>query len=231
MYEDVLARVPLFQNLSAASRQALEQEVRSLTVHRGQVVFRTGDQANGLYVILQGKVKLTKPSRQTQGVGATRESLLTLLGPAEVFGELSVVDGGQRNTTATAMLDCRLLHVPREQILRLMEEHHDLSHAMLRQMAHRVRFSQEKISGLVLSDVPGRLAYQLLSLGERFGNQTEQGIEVHHDLTQLELAQVVGASRETVNKVLTDFAQRGWVTVHGKSVVIHEPARLRARIG
>lgn len=233
MFEDVLARLPLFQNLSPASRQALDEHMRPLHLAKGQVLFRAGEPADGFYILLQGKVKLTKPSRQRDhvgGVAAPRESLLSLIGPGEVFGELSLLDGGTRSTSATAMLECRLCFVPRDEMNELVEQHHDITQAMLRQMTHRVRQNNETISGLVLSDVPGRLSHLLLSLGERFGTRTERGIEVHHDLTQAELAQVVGASRETVNKVLTDFANRGWITISGKGLVIREPARLQARI-
>ncbi|MDN5564008.1 MULTISPECIES: Crp/Fnr family transcriptional regulator [Luteococcus] len=241
MHEELLARLPLFQNLAPASRQALDEQIHPLALHRGEVLFHSGDVALGLYVLVSGKVKLTKPSRQPQPSLTTnrkgrptipmpRESLLALIGPGEMFGELSVLDGGQRSTTATAMLDCRLYHVPREPMLDLIEKHHDVSQAMLRQMAHRVRVSNETISGLVLSDVPGRMAFLLLTMAERFGITTERGVEVHHDLTQAELAQMVGASRETVNKVLTDFAARKWITMSGKSVVIRDAARLRARI-
>jgi len=241
MHEEILARLPLFQNLAPESRAALDEHVQPLALTRGEVLFRTGDDALGLYVLAQGKVKLTKPSRQQPATAATarrgrpgtpapRESLLALIGPGEMFGELSVLDGGQRSTTATAMLDCRLYHVAREPMLALVEQHHDIARAMLHQMAHRVRTSNETISGLVLCDVPGRMARLLLTLGERFGVPTERGLEVHHDLPQAELAQMVGASRETVNKVLTDFASRKWITMSGKAVVIRDAARLRARV-
>ncbi|MEL4503623.1 Crp/Fnr family transcriptional regulator [Luteococcus sp. H138] len=241
MHEELLARLPLFQNLTPASRQALDEQIQPLTLARGEMLFRSGDTATGLYVLASGKVKLTKPSRQPQPAVTTnrkgrpivptpRESLLALIGPGEMFGELSVLDGGQRSTTATAMLDCKLYHVQREPMLALVEQNHDIAQAMLHQMAHRVRVSNETISGLVLSDVPGRMAFLLLTLAERFGTASERGVEVNHDLTQAELAQMVGASRETVNKVLTDFAARKWISMSGKTVVIRDAPRLRARI-
>ena len=241
MSEEVLGRLPMFQNLSDASRDALDDALEVLHLSRGEVLFHVGDQADGLYILLNGKVKMTKPSRQQPPqvvvsrkgratVPAARESIISLIGPGEVFGELSMLDGGHRASTATAMLDCELRHVPREAIVDLIQNRHDIALAMLQQMAHRVRTSNETISGLVLCDVPGRLAFLLLTLAERFGEQTDLGIQVHHDLTQAELAQMVGASRETVNKVLTDFATRKWISMAGKSVLIREPARLRARI-
>ena len=241
MSEQVLDRLPMFQNLSAPSRAALDEQLVPLHLARGDVLFHAGDQAAGLYVLHHGKVKLTKPSRQPQPavtisrkgrptIPSPRESILGLIGPGEVFGELSMLDGGHRSTTSTAMLDCELRTVPRRAIMELIATRHDVAQAMLQQMAHRVRVSNETISGLVLCDVPGRLAFLLLTLAERFGEPTEQGMQVHHDLTQAELAQMVGASRETVNKVLTDFSARKWISMAGKSIIIKEPARLRARI-
>jgi CRP/FNR family transcriptional regulator len=81
----------------------------------------------------------------------------------------------------------------------------------------------------VFTDVPGRVAKNLLDLAERFGNQESDGLHVHHDLTQEELAQLVGASRETVNKALADFAARGWLQISARSVLILDQERLRKR--
>jgi CRP/FNR family transcriptional regulator len=85
------------------------------------------------------------------------------------------------------------------------------------------------LADLVFTDVPGRVAKQLLDLAERFGQRVEDGVRVHHDLTQEELAQLVGASRETVNKALADFAQRGWLRIEAKAVVIMDMERLYNR--
>ena len=83
---------------------------------------------------------------------------------------------------------------------------------------------------IVVHDVPGRVANVVLTLAARFGERWADGIHVHHDLTPAELASMVGASRETVNKVLTDFVVRRWITTSGRTVVIKDPARLRARV-
>jgi CRP/FNR family transcriptional regulator, cyclic AMP receptor protein len=85
------------------------------------------------------------------------------------------------------------------------------------------------LSDLVFTDVPGRVAKALLDLAERFGTQQDDGLQVNHDLTQEELAQLVGASRETVNKALADFVTRGWIQLHPKSVLLIDPERLRKR--
>jgi CRP/FNR family transcriptional regulator len=100
---------------------------------------------------------------------------------------------------------------------------------MLRALAQRLRRANDVTADLVFTDVPGRVAKNLLDLAERFGNQESDGLHVHHDLTQEELAQLVGASRETVNKALADFAARGWLQISARSVLILDQERLRKR--
>ena len=100
---------------------------------------------------------------------------------------------------------------------------------LLAQIAGRLRKANDVNADLVFSDLPGRVAKALLDLADRFGRTADDGIHVHHDLTQEELAQLVGASRETVNKALADFASRGWLRLEPRSVVIMEVDRLRRR--
>jgi CRP/FNR family transcriptional regulator len=100
---------------------------------------------------------------------------------------------------------------------------------MLRALAMRLRKTNDVMADLVFTDVPGRVAKALLDLAERFGQPSEHGLHVHHDLTQEELAQLVGASRETVNKALADFAARSWLRIEARAVVILDIDRLRKR--
>jgi CRP-like cAMP-binding protein len=99
----------------------------------------------------------------------------------------------------------------------------------LERLAQRLRRTNEAVGDLVFSDVPGRVAKALIDLGERFGKQSDEGLYVHHDLTQEELAQLVGASRETVNKALADFVGRNWLRLDGRAVVILDLERLSKR--
>jgi len=100
---------------------------------------------------------------------------------------------------------------------------------LLARLAQRLRRTNEAVGDLVFSDVPGRVAKALIDLGERFGKQTPEGLFVQHELTQEELAQLVGASRETVNKALADFAGRGWLRLDGRAVLITDLDRLSKR--
>lgn len=104
-----------------------------------------------------------------------------------------------------------------------LNEHPRVAIDMLQVLANRMRGNNERISDLVFMDVPARLAKTLLNLGARFGEPVEAGLKVPHDLTQEELAQLVGSSRETVNKALMDFANRRWIAREGRSIIIYQP--------
>ena len=112
---------------------------------------------------------------------------------------------------------------------RFLEQHQEVAMMMLAGLARRLRRTNEDMSDLVFTDVPGRVAKALLDLSVRFGKRTDTGVKVAHDLTQEELAQLVGASRETVNKALADFATRGWLVLGAKSVTLIDLERLRRR--
>ena len=112
-----------------------------------------------------------------------------------------------------------------------LAEHPEVANKLLAALARRLRRTNEAMADLVFSDVPGRVAKALLDLASRFGVPTDDGLRVTHDLTQEELAQLVGASRETVNKALADFAGRGFLRLEGRAVVILDIERLTRRAG
>jgi CRP-like cAMP-binding protein len=105
----------------------------------------------------------------------------------------------------------------------------EVASQLLRALAQRLRRTNESLADLVFSDVPGRVAKALLDLAKRFGTAAPDGVHVTHDLTQEELAQLVGASRETVNKALSDFQARGWIRSEAKAVVLLDVERLNRR--
>ena len=105
----------------------------------------------------------------------------------------------------------------------------EVAKALLAALATRLRRTNEHLADLVFTDVPGRVAKALLDLANRFGRPVEEGVMVSHDLTQEELAQLVGASRETVNKALADFATRGWLRLEARAVLLLEVDRLKRR--
>ncbi len=223
MEDDVVRQAPLFAALDDEAAAALRATMARVELSRAEVLFHEGDPGDRLYVIIDGKVKLGRAS------GDGRENLLAILGPGEMFGELSLFDPGPRNATATAVADTVLIGVGNEDLTQWLTGRPDVARQLLRALARRLRRTNEALADLVFSDVPGRVAKALLDLSERFGRSTDDGLRVAHDLTQEELAQLVGASRETVNKALADFAARGWVRREGRAVVLLDIDRLERR--
>ena len=223
MDNDVLRQAPLFSSLDDDAANSLRSSMSETRIGRGDVLFHEGDSGDRLYVVTDGKIKLGRTSADG------RENLLAILGPGQMFGELSLFDPGPRSATATAVTPCTLMSLGHDELLRWLEDQPSVARAMLHQLAARLRKTSDVVADLVFSDVPGRVAKALLDLSRRFGRTADDGIHVHHDLTQEELAQLVGASRETVNKALADFAMRGWLRLEPRSVVLIEVERLRKR--
>jgi len=221
--QEVIRKAPLFTALDDAASASLLANMVSVKISKGTILFAEGDGGDQLYVIAEGKLKLGTSS------GDGRENLLSILGPGEMFGELSLFDPGPRTSTATAVTDAKLLSLGQEKLLPWLVENPKVSLQLLASLAQRLRRTNEAVGDLVFSDVPGRVAKALIDLGERFGKKTDEGLFVHHDLTQEELAQLVGASRETVNKALADFAGRNWLKLDGRAVLITDFERLSKR--
>ncbi len=221
--DEVVMGAPLFAALDIEGATALRASLVERTVVKGEVLFAEGEAGDRMYVIVDGKVKLG----QTSVDG--RESLLAVLGPGEMFGELSLFDPGQRTSTATALTDAVVLGLGNDQLRPWLAGRPEVATALLQALARRLRRTNEAMADLVFSDVPGRVAKALMDLGEKFGTITPEGLMVTHDMTQEELAQLVGASRETVNKALADFAQRGWIRLESRQVLILDVERLGRR--
>ena len=221
--DQVVRKAPLFSALDDASAASLRASMETIKLGKGTVLFSEGDEGDHLYVIVEGKLKLGTSS------GDGRENLLSVLGPGEMFGELSLFDPGPRTATATAVTDVRLLSLGHDKVIPWVTQHPQVALDLLGRLSQRLRRTNEVVGDLVFSDVPGRVAKALIDLGERFGKVTSEGLYVNHDLTQEELAQLVGASRETVNKALADFAGRNWIRLDGRAVLILDVERLSKR--
>jgi CRP/FNR family cyclic AMP-dependent transcriptional regulator len=221
--EVVLKRAPLFDGLDDDSARTLRRQTSEVKLARGEPVFLEGQDGDRLFVVLDGKIKLTRAAADG------RENLLWVIGPGEMFGELSLFDPRPRTSSASAVTDATLAALAHDALRPWLLAHPEVSMHRLQALARRLRRANDVTADLVFTDVPGRVAKNLLDLAERFGQQERDGLHVHHDLTQEELAQLVGASRETVNKALADFAARGWLQISARSVLILDTERLRKR--
>lgn len=221
--QEILSRAGVFQGVDPEAVQALLTELETVRFPRGTTIFNEGEPGDRLYIIIDGKVKLARHSSDG------RENLLTIMGPSDMFGELSIFDPGPRTSSAVCVTEVTAASMNSDLLHRWIDDHPDISAQLLRMLARRLRRTNNSLADLIFTDVPGRVAKALLQLANRFGTQEGANLRVTHDLTQEEIAQLVGASRETVNKALAEFAHRGWIRLEGKSVVICDTERLARR--
>ena len=220
---EILARAGLFQGVEPSAVSALTKQLRPVDFPPGHTLFAEGEPGDRLYIIVSGKVKIGR--RSPDG----RENLLTIMGPSDMFGELSIFDPGPRTSSATTITQVRAVSMDREALRAWIADRPEIAERLLRVLARRLRRTNSNLSDLIFTDVPGRVAKQLLHLAQKFGRQEGDALRVTHDMTQEEIAQLVGASRETVNKALGDFAHRGWIQLEGKSMLISDSERLARR--
>ncbi len=221
--DEVLARAGLFQGVAPEAAEALASMLEYADYTRGEQVFAEGEQGDTLFIVLTGKVKIGR--RAADG----RENMLSVMGPSDMFGELSLFDPGPRTASATVVTESRLASLAHTSLRPWLSDRPEIAEQLLRVLARRLRRTNDALADLIFTDVPGRVAKALLELAERFGTREGDGVRVHHDLTQEEMAQLVGASRETVNKALADFASRGWMRVDSRAVTILDADRLARR--
>ncbi|HKV20240.1 MAG TPA: Crp/Fnr family transcriptional regulator [Mycobacterium sp.] len=218
-----IANAALFRGLEPSVVATLTAKLPTVDFAAGQVIYRRGDLGAELYLLLDGKVKLGRCAEDG------RENILSVLAPPDMFGELSILDPGPQPWNATAITEVRAVTVDSARLEGWIEQYPAVAAGMLRLMARRLRHTTDTLADLSFIDAPARVAKQLLGLAQRFGTPENGSMRVTHDLTQEELAQLVGATRETVNKALSDFRNRGWIRVDGKSVLISNSERLAHR--
>jgi CRP/FNR family transcriptional regulator, cyclic AMP receptor protein len=221
--EAVLARAGILQGVEAGGVAALTRQLRLVEFPRGNGIYAEGEPGDRLYIIVSGKVKIGR--RSADG----REKLLAIMGPPDMFGALSMFDPGPRTASAQAITAVCAATMDRDALRAWITDRPQIAEQLLRVLARRLRRTNDQLTDLIFTDVPGRVAKELLHLAQRFGTQDRDCLRVTHDLTQEEIAQLVGSSRETVNKALSEFAHRGWIHLDGKTVLILDPERLARR--
>jgi CRP/FNR family transcriptional regulator, cyclic AMP receptor protein len=184
-------------------------------------IYAQGDIADRLYVVVSGDVKLSR----TSSFGRT----LTIVGPREMFGALSLFDPGPRILSATALGDVRAVAIEHDAIRSRIAKHPDAAQQFMQILARRLKRTNDEIADLVFLDGMGRVAKRLLQLARRMGTPEAGALRVAHHLTQVEIAQLAGVSRETVNHSISEFTRRGWITADRRQTVLIRNAERLAR--
>ncbi len=219
MTEAKLADTPLFANLDEASLAALAESCTNRTLGRGDVLFHQDDESGALYVVVSGRLAIA--NRSFDG----RESMVALMEDGDLFGEMGLFDNGEgRSADARALEPSELIELPYEPIRELFTAQPSLLWGVVTMLSQRVRAMDNALADSVFLDVTGRTAKRLLEMA---GDEEEFELP----LTQEELAGMVGASRERVNKSINQFIKLGWLsqTDRGYRITNREQLTIRSR--
>src|SRR6478752_8063152 len=200
----VLDKTDLFGTLPPELLEQLRGRTALARYRRGDTIFQKGDPATQLYVVFSGRVAIV--AKASDG----RESVLTVLGPGALFGEMSMFDGGVRSANARALTTAHLIAVDFDDVRDVLAHRPEVLWAVVRILARRLRATDEALADAMFLDVTGRTAKRLLEIA---GSDDEFSLPV----TQEELASIVGASRERVNKAIATFVRLGWLSVSART--------------
>ncbi|MFC1515482.1 Crp/Fnr family transcriptional regulator [Thermodesulfobacteriota bacterium] len=221
---ELLSQIPLFENLGPEDLKDLSILLREQKVKKGDVLFRKKSEGNALYFIRQGAIKIVLPSRLGD------ERIVTIFTAGEFFGEMSLLDGMPRSADAVAVQASRVLILDRSDFLRFLKNNESAIEKILSTLSLRLRKTDELLEDLTFLNIPARFAKKLLEIGETFGQRDGDAVRVSLKLSQQELADMVGATRESINKELRVLREKGLVTVTDKNIHIHDINRLKRRI-
>jgi CRP-like cAMP-binding protein len=198
---------------------------RPKRLHAEQVLFSRGDAAESVYALVSGRVHVVAASDEG------KEVVLRILRAGDVFGELGLLYDGHRTATVVAAESCELLAIGRRDFLALLEKDARFSIQLLAVLAERISDLTDQLSDFVFHGLPVRLAKRLLALASAYGRETEEGLRIEANLSQQDLANLVGTSRESVNKQLRAWEEEGWVRLDHGEVILLRRDELRALAG
>jgi len=205
----VLRQHPIFRDLNAAALDQLCRYCKMRTVPRGTVIFSKGDPGTSLFAMVKGTVRI--------GVTAAdgRETVFNIIGPGELCGEIALLDGGERTADAVATTDCEILVIDRREFMPFVQTQPALAMTLIDLLCTRLRWISDHVEQIALPNLPGRLAKALLRLVERGGAGKPKLV-----VTQLELSQMVGMSRESINKQLRAWEDRKLVRLERGGILV-----------
>jgi CRP-like cAMP-binding protein len=223
--EQLVAQIPLFSALEPPERRLIGGLIRVQRYAARSPVVWEGDSGGALFFILSGYLKAVR-----QGADGN-EVLLSVMGPREVMGELSVLDGHPRSATVVTLESAELAVVEREPLLTLVQQSPSLALGLIAVLTQRLRNLSKRCEDISLLDIPARLAETLLALADRHGERSGRDVRIPVKLSQQDLGNMVGATRESVNKQLRQWTQDGILRQEEGRVVISDLGALRQFVG
>lgn len=211
----LLANVPLFASLADGDLDALSSVARTTRLAARAQLFHKGDEGTQVYVVIHGSLKALTTSEEGDDV------VFSLLGAGEVFGEIALLGRPQRTATVTAITPCELLVIDRRDFLAFLRSHPEVAIDLLAVLAERLKHVSEFVEDTLFLNLPVRLAKKLVHLARTHGERLADGVKIDLKLSQEEWGDLVGATRESINKQLRAWTETGWITLERGYVVIH----------
>lgn len=219
----LLRKVPMLEGLEPEVVQRLVAAVEVREIPRRQVIYLSGDPGDSVFFINGGRVKCSKVTRDG------KELTLAYRGAGQMFGELCIVDGGEpREEMAEAMKNAIITEVPRELFKSLLLDDAKLAFRFATILGQRRKTLETKLEHLVFKDVQAKLAALLLELGDEYGVENDEGIQIGLKITHQEMANLIGSTRETISLTLAQFKKKGLLNMNGRTVVLLDHEGLRA---
>ena len=214
----VLRQHPMFRDLAPEALDQLCRYAKHTVLKRGATIFAKDDPGNSLYAVISGTVKISNSSPDG------RNAFLNLIWPGELFGEMAVLDGQPRSAAATANTNCEIFIIDRRNFLPFVRNQPTLAMKLIEVLCTRIRLTSDRVEQLILQDLPGRLASALLGLTEKRKLDAERSTIA---ITQQEIGEMVGMTRESINKQLRAWALRKWVRLEHGAIIVLDAAALR----
>ncbi len=221
--QQLLNKIPLFNSLSDSDLENLSESVRLQSLKKGQTLFRKGDEGSSLYIIKQGTIKIVLPSRLGD------EVIVTIFSEGDFFGEMALFDGKPRSADALAMEPTKIYMLSRNDFLLFLQSNINAMKSILSQLTNRLRNTDDFLESTCFLSVSARLAKKLLDLTESYGQQDGDGVYIDLNLTQKELGDMIGSTRESINKELKILRDKGLIVMQENKIQIIDMTRLKRR--
>ncbi|MBT8128152.1 MAG: Crp/Fnr family transcriptional regulator [Gammaproteobacteria bacterium] len=202
----------VFSELAPKETERLTQHSTTRTYHANTILISEGDTTDSLYVVLEGKVKVFASDHQG------KEVILNILGPGEYFGELALLDDQPRSASVKTMVQTKLMVITKNDFKKSLAGDPEMAYKLIKVLIGRVRALTSNVKSLALLDVYGRVARNLLDLAENVDDE----MVIVQKLTHQDIADMVGASREMVSRILKDLVSGGYITIKNKRYTINE---------
>lgn len=210
--EQILKTIPLFADLKDEELNSIASHAITKTYPKNAIIINEGDDTSSMYIIQTGKIKVFLSNEDG------KEVILSMMGPGEHFGELSILDPAPRSASIMTMEPCKFSIISKENFEQSLDAHPDISRNMVTELTRMVRRLTENIRGLALMDVYGRVAHTLLDMAEDI-----DGVKIiNQKLTHQDIARMIGSSREMVSRIMKDLQKGGYITSESKRIVINE---------